>query len=357
MCFDTHLSAATRRVALLLLFATAVTFAGCGKKGDPLPPLRDIPLKTADLALRQQGNLILFEMAYPSVTIAGLPLGGIEGVELFQLIKPAPEGVAPVADPLEVEGQAEVLLTLRGAELGAAIIGDRIQFRIPLQEELPEEPAAHVFSVRTLKADEVSDFSNLVTLVPRQPPEAPANLRVTAGQEAIELSWESSETMQGFAVYRRGAAERGYGNPVQQLASDARSYTDSDVEYGQRYIYTVRALASVTPPILSAEAGEREIDYVDRFPPEVPGSFVALGERVRVRLRWEASDAEDIAGYILYRRERGREFHRLVEELIQSSEHIDRGLVAGFSYDYRIQAVDMVGNESALSETATAEVR
>ncbi len=356
MCFDKRYDLAGRVLASMLLVA-GLAAAGCGKRGDPLPPWRDIPLRTTDLVLRQQGKVILFEMGYPSVTVSGLPLGGVEGVELYQMTKPALEGTAPPTEAAEFAGRAEVLLTLRGAELGAAVTGDRLQFRIPLAQELPEEGAAHYFGVRTLKGSESSDLSNLVSLVPIEPPAAPANLQVVTHPDSIELSWESEAEMQGFAVYRRGARERGYGEPIRTLAGDARSYRDSGVEYGRRYIYTVRALASLTPPILSAEAGEREIEYADRFAPPVPGNFVALGERARMRLRWDASEADDVAGYVLYRREPGRDFHRLNEELITFVEHIDRGLVAGFRYDYRIQVVDQAGNESELSEPISAEVR
>lgn len=346
-----------RRVVAPLLFL-ALLAAGCGKKGDPLPPLRDIPLKTTDLVVRQQGNLILFEMTYPSVTVSGLPLGGIDGVELHQMVKPAlADGTAPPADATELESRAEVLLTLRGAELGAAVSGDRLQFRLPLAEELPEEPTAHYFAVRTLKGSESSDFSNLVSLVPMKPPAAPTNLQVVAHPDAIELTWESEAEMQGFAVYRRGAQEKGYGKPIATPAGSARAYRDKAVDYGQRYIYTVRSLASLTPPILSAEAGEREIEYLDRFAPALPANFVVLGERSRVRLRWDASADRDVAGYVLYRREPGRDFHRLNEELITKVEYIDRGLVSGFTYDYRIQAVDGAGNESEVSEPVSAEVR
>ena len=60
---------------------------------------------------------------------------------------------------------------------------------------------------------------------------------------------------------------------------------------------------------------------------------------------------------MLYRREPGREFHRLGDELITGVEYLDRGLTAGFTYDYRIQVVDEKGNESGLSAVVSAEVR
>ena len=127
------------------------------------------------------------------------------------------------------------------------------------------------------------------------PPRTPWSSAGTGPEEAV-----------GFEVYRRLAQEKGYGTPLARIQSkDETSYRDRTAAYGTRYIYTVRALGNLDPPIISAPAGEREVDYRDVFPPSLPRSFVALGERSRARLRWRASTAKDVAGYILFRREPG----------------------------------------------------
>lgn len=348
----------TVRPLLLGLLAVVFLLPACGKKGPPLPPLRDVPLRTTDLNVRQQGPVLLFDLGYPSSTTAGMPLGGIDALEVLQLVKPALEGQALPIEAPEMEGQGEVLMTLRGAELGSAISGDRIQLRIPLAAELPEEPSAHYFGVRSIKGNETSSLSNLVALVPMAPPPAPQNLRATAAADAIELYWDSpADTVVGYEIYRRDAQQRGYAGPIKRLETNQTTYRDNEVIYGKRYIYTVRALASLDPPIVSAEAGEREIDYEDRFPPDLPRNFVALGERSRVRLRWDASQAPDIGGYIIYRKEPGREFHRITEDPLTTTELIDRGLVTGFTYEYQIQVVDKSGNESPISEPVKVEAR
>ena len=59
--------------ALLLSLA----LGACGKKGDPLPPLRTVPMLTQDLTVTQQGRLILLELGYPGTTSSGQALGGI----------------------------------------------------------------------------------------------------------------------------------------------------------------------------------------------------------------------------------------------------------------------------------------
>ena len=402
MCFEPGRKA----LFCAVVAALVLTLSGCGKKGDPLPPLRDVPLRSNDLTIFQQGRLLVLETSYPAVTISGMPLGGIDALELLELVKPVSGSAVEAADEAEdettaedeaedeaadeaedettaedeaedetaaeddkfeiptiqaaeLEAGGEVRLALRGIELEAALIGDRIQIRLPLADEPPAEPAIHYFGVRTLKGDEVSALSNLVGVIPIEPPPAPANLTAEARQRSIELTWEHEAPVEAFDVFRRQAEDRGYGKPVKRLESDELSWRDSNVEYGQRYIYTVRAVAKLDPLIWSDEAGEREVDYQDRFAPPLPRNFVALGERSRVRLRWEASQADDVAGYVLYRREpRVKEFRRLNDDLITGAEYLDRGLVSGFRYEYKIQAVDQNGNESELSKPpAAASVR
>jgi hypothetical protein len=349
-----HGRAAVLTAALLMLSA-----AGCGKKGDPLPPLRIIPNTTQDLRIQQQGRLMLLEMAYPNTTISGMVLGGIDSVTLFELVRPVPEGAEPpLIDRNEFIAAAKPLLELKGSELGATITGDRIQIRVPLADPLPTQREVHVFGVRTSKGAEVSDLSNLVTLVPREPPAAPSDLELTAGPQGVELRWKHEATdLAGFDVYRREAQDRGYGAPIQQVPGNTTTHLDRTAVLGKRYIYTVRGLAQTQPPIRSAEAGEREIDFQDRFAPPLPLNFVALGERGKVRLRWDASRAPDVAGYVIYRREPGRDFRRLDEHLFAGLEFIDEGLASGLAFSYRIQAVDKTGNESELSEPVTAVVR
>ncbi len=347
-----------------LLLAATVTLVACGKKGDPLPPLRNVPLGTKDLTVRQQGRQILLDMAYPATTVSGMTLGGIDAVELLELIKPVPpaptEGEEPAplpsAEAREIKAAARTLLTLSGAELTAAVVGDRIQLRLPLAEPLPAEPMANIFAVRTIKGDETSTVSNRVTLVPISPPAPPSNLQARPTAGGIELTWAAAGDTDGFDVFRRDAQIRGYGEPLQRVDGDQRRYLDEGARFDKRYIYTVRTVAGVDPLIYSDEAGEREIEYVDRFAPPLPKNLVALAERAAIRLRWEPSTADDVAGYVIYRREPGRNFHRITDDPVTGAEYLDRGLASGLTYAYRLKVIDRKGNESELSapvETTT----
>lgn len=344
-------------LASLLLFLATFAVA-CGKQGDPLPPLRQTPQQIRDLELRQQGQLLLFEMTYPATTTGGLALGGIESLELLELVKETRDGEAPPVEGAEFERAAEPLLSLRGTSLSSSISGDRLQVRVPLSETLPEPPQVHYFAVRTTKGIETSAISNRVQIIPTTPPQPPQGFRVEATAEGIRLHWDNQEDRAvGFDVYRRPASQRGYGQPIASPNADARRFLDRGAVYGQRYIYTVRTATSRKPLIESAEAGELEIQYEDRFAPPLPLNFVALAESGSVRLRWDASTAEDVAGYFLYRQDPGREYALVTDRLIQGTEHLDRGLVAGLTYSYKIRVVDQEGNESELSRPVSTTVR
>lgn len=344
----------------LLLALFALFPVACGKKGDPLPPLSNVPMTTSDLTISQQGREMLFSFGFPKTTISGLTLGGIDSVELIELVKPLlADGELPRVENLEFIAGSKPVLTLRGSELTAAVTGDRIQFRVPMAAELPDPPVASFFAVRTYKGEETSSFSNRVALTVAEPPAAPKDLQLDSRADGITLSWsaEEAEELEGFDIFRRDARNRGYDEAIGSVDSDETTFSDTTARFGNRYIYTVKTVASRDPFVSSAAAGEREIEYEDRFPPPLPKNFVALAEPGRVRLRWDPSAAGDIAGYIVLRREPGRDFHPITPEPISGLEFVSEGLTPGFSYSFRIQVVDQKGNRSALSEPVTTTAR
>lgn len=360
MCSETGRRFAKKTALLVLALAAGpLGLLGCGKQGPPQPPLRDVPAPTRDLAVRQQGNRIVLDFAFPTVTPAGTSLGGLTGVEILGLAREAPtQGKPAPLQPRELEAASGVQLRLETGDIAPATIGDRMVVALPIPEPLPQPPQARYYAVRTLGPEgDRSQVSNVVAIVPRTPPAPPERIAVTPAGEGVRIEWTAREGVAGYNVYRRGSQERGYGPPLQIVSVEATSYVDTTPVFGQSYIYTVTAVAERDPLIESAIGSEHEVRYQDRFPPPPPQDLVALAEGGQVRLIWRPAEDEEAAGYLVYRREQNGEFRRITERPVAETEYQDTTVAAGRVYYYRVTAVDALGNESAPGNEVSARLR
>lgn len=333
--------------------------SGCGKQGNPLPPLRAVPVTTQDLSARQQGTRILLDSTYPKTTAAGTALPGLQAIEVYESLQPAPrEGAPAPIDPRLFNASAQLQQTLSAGDVGAATFGDRLILTLPLPEPLEDPARARYYGIRTVSTDgNRSELSNLVALVPRKPPAAPSGVSAMARTEGVLVEWTPVAEVLGYGIYRRGAQERAYGAPLQLLpGAEQRSWLDTTARFGQSYIYAVTAIVQANPIIESAITSEHEVRYTDRFAPAVPGDLVALAQPGQVRLVWRASEAPDFAGYHVYRRDEGGDFRRITEQPLPTPEYVDTGVAVGQTYGYRVTAVDQAGNESAPSPDVRAAV-
>lgn len=358
----------SKTVRAVCLLALAAAISGCGKQGNPAPPFRAVPAKTADLKIRQQDGRILLDFGFPQTTAAGNALGGISAIEVWEALQPAPREGKPAPIDARVFQAASVLkLTIGQKDLATATFGSRILIPIPLPAApaaIPATPAtpasaipARYYAVRTLgPTGEKSDFSNQVAIVPGTPPAAPERLSVTGRPDGVLVEWSGTEGATSYNVYRRGAEERSLGQPIHAATAEERSWVDAGARMGQSYIYGVTAVAGQDPLIESGVASEQEIRFQDRFPPPPPLELVALAESGRVRLIWRASEAEDLAGYLVYRRGAEGDFDRLTDQALQETEYVDATASPGQTFSYRVTAVDQIGNESGPGAEVRAAV-
>lgn len=347
------------RAALVatLLLPGLVVVLGCGKKGDPMPPPRKVAQPVSDLHVRQRGDRLRFDFTHPKATVAGLPIAGLEAVTLVELVRPAPaEGQPLQVAPQELAG-ARPVLELAGPALGEAIVGDRVRLELALPDPLPDPAQARAYAVRTRVVEgETSANSNVAALVPRRAPAAPESFEVRPLAEGVEVRWSAvPEATAGYAVLRRAPERADWGVPLALVEPGATSHVDRTARYGERYVYSVVALAAREPAIESAPRAEREVDYQDRFSPAPPAGLRAVALPGEVRLVWEANRESDLAGYRLERAEAAGEFAPLGEAPIVGLEHTDAGRAAGAVLRYRLRAVDRAGNVS--EPGAPVEVR
>lgn len=390
----------------------SIGLIACGKTGDPLPPIRIVPAKTTDLAVVQRGNELLIEFGFPTTTVAGTPLPGIDSLTVLRSAVPVrSETELPAADRRLFGLSAEPWTELTGVDLTEAIQGDRIRLRLPVPEAPESGALAVTLGVRTRAlGGEVSDISDLVTFSPQDPPNAPRDLVLEGRADGVRIAWsfeapepivvtqppaedgsepepeteeestggdaesttavaepeDSDEApavatrpaFAGFNLYRRDASARQYGAPVKTLPPRAREYVDAEARFGRSYIYAVTAVKARRPIVAeSAPAQEAAIDYRDRFAPDTPQGVVALPETGRVRLVWSEVRTDDLAGYHVYRRAATSDgLERLTDDPITQSEFTDANVTPG-SYFYSVTAVDDSSNESEHSAESEARVR
>jgi fibronectin type 3 domain-containing protein len=174
----------------------------------------------------------------------------------------------------------------------------------------------------------------------------------------VKLSWTADPAPEnGYKVYRREAQVRAYGDAVATLlAPEVTTWTDWTAVLGTRYIYGVAAVGSADPLVESPISEERELLYRDLFPPAVPTHVVAFPEPGQVRILWDLSEEEDLAGFEVRRRIGGvSEAVAVQDELITDSEYVDSAVPPRQLVFYSVIAVDEKGNRSEPS--AEVEVR
>lgn len=382
------------------LLPLGILALACGKKGDPQPPLPRGPHAVSDLAVEQEGDDAVLTFTFPDRLLTGAPLTDLASIEVYRVIKPSPrltepphassgpgpgissgaaggvthlpgEGARREATNLRIAEEAFYREARRAAVLSLASIaehtrGASVVYRDPLsvlwEKGLGSDPLAYaVISVR--RNGERSPVSNIVTLSPAVAPGAPTLTLALPEEGRLCLEWLAPETdvlgkpaaIAGYRVYRRALSEEEYGSPLNLQPVTVTSYVDATAPYGVPLVYTVRAVLEGNPKVEGLPAEELPVLFVDVYPPPAPTRLDALSEGNLVRLIWDPVDAPDLAGYLVFRSEKGGAPQRLTKEPVTDPFYTDETARQGARYRYTVRAVDRIGNASAPSPEASAE--
>jgi hypothetical protein len=391
--------AAVSALVLPVPLLLAAVCAGCGKKGDPQPPLPRGPNAISDLSVEQEGDDAVLTFTFPDRLLTGAPLTDLEAIEVFRVVHPSPALTAPrrpaagaAAPPtggttgaVNLPGaaarreatnerlaeeafyaSAERIAHLSLPAIAESTRGASVVYRDRLWKLLREEngppPLAYaVVSVR--RNGERSPLSNIVTLAPAVAPAAPVLYAAIPEEGRICLEWLPPATdvlgrpvdVGGYMIYRRILPQEEYEAPLNTKPVPGTDYIDSNPPYGARLVYTVRATLEKNPKVEGIPAEELGLLYRDVYPPPAPTRLDALSEGSLVRLLWDPVDAADLAGYLVFRAEAGAAPVRLTKAPVTQPFFTDTSVSQGRRYRYTIRAVDRAGNESGPSPEAVAE--
>ncbi len=363
----------------------------CGKKGDPAPPLPRGPRAVSDLSIEQEGGEAVLTFSYPDRLLTGAPLTDLASIDVYRVVGAstaltapkaagAPKGPrtdeAPVAAARRIAQAARLAeeafyrdakpaARLEAASLGEYSRGASVIYRDPLLPLLAggkAPPLAYaVVSVR--RNGEKSPLSNIVTVAPEVPPDAPVIGELAPEEGRICIEWTAPEkdllgrpaAVGGYFVYRRALPQEEYTAPLNPSPIAGTSYVDAAVGYGASYLYTVRATPPGKPRIEGPPAEEAGILYRDVYPPRDPSRLDALSEANLVRLVWDPVAAADVVGYLVFRAEGEGAPVRLTEKPVADTFFTDPTIPAGKRYRYTVRAVDAAGNVGPPSPEAVAE--
>jgi hypothetical protein len=353
---------ARRALPGLALLACLVA---CGKRGDPLPPLRKTPPPVAGLRVAQRGDEVEISGAAPRASVDGVPIPALE-VEILRA-----EGESPPEKGLKLR------LPAAPGETFTAVV------------PLPEAGTTLRVAARVLSKGGASARTPPVAFTAQVPPAAPTGLRARLAAAGVRLEWQGERPRPvappspappapspspsrpappaaspapaspsppppfpgGFSVYRRGR-HGGYGPPLSAKPVEDNFFDDTTAPLGAELCYVVRAVASLAPLVESARSEEACLTVRDVAPPAPPTGLGVLARPSGLEVSWSPSTDTDIALYRLYRAAGRATESRVAEVPASETALLDTEALPGTEYRYRVTAVDKDGNESAPSAPA-----
>ena len=156
----------------------------------------------------------------------------------------------------------------------------------------------YTFQVRAVNDNGDGETSDPIDLTPATRPDAPTNLRATAGDTQVDLVWEASVSDGGSEVtkhqYQQSEGSNSFGgwediinSGANDTIANATTFTVGSLINGRTYNFRVRAVNDEGES--EASNPEGAIPEVAATAPSVPQNFEAQRGNGQVTLVWEAS--------------------------------------------------------------------
>ncbi|MFN0085316.1 MAG: fibronectin type III domain-containing protein [Blastocatellia bacterium] len=346
-----------RAIALLCL---AIAGAGCGKIGDPLPPIPRASLLIEELRVDQQGTLLQLSFPFSRTPRAAR----VQRLDIYRVTEALDDPMGVTAESFAT--RASLIAAVPVEQL--LLRDSAILFTDPLDLKTIARNIRYRYAVRLINTNgQAADLSNYAVIRPlfdlAVPPGRP---RAMQREKEIEITWAPPAVNESgtepanaaaYHLYRRAGGEFVRINPEPLLTP---RFVDREFQFGASYEYAVSALSHPLNDANLANAIESNrselLAYTpkDVFPPAAPTSVTIASINSSVSLFWPLNTEPDVEGYNIYRSEDESappaQWIRLNPTLHKTASFRDDRVLAGKKYAYQITAVDAYGNESPRSE-------
>ena len=185
----------------------------------------------------------------------------------------------------------------------------------------------------------------------------PLNLQVLKHQKGALLMWEDmtklSPYITGYKVYRSTTntegkiIEKSRILNKDQLFGGNNSYTDSTIERGIKYSYSIKASGIEK----SESALSSKVSFLmPKITPYPPSGLRAISSKEGIFLQWNSPVNEQIKSYKIYREKLGKKPKLVAEIESKLTDFLDKLPSKSTTYFYTISVVNTAGIESNRSD-------
>lgn len=292
-------------------------------------------------------------------------------MEVFRLAENAVTGAVGQSLPEEqFLKQATRIQSILSSQFPSYLNGSVFVIRDSLLFPQGQADYAHAFRYAVLftnNKNQAAGLSNQAHIVPIPIPLSPEVLSAEVMEDSIRLKWTApSQNMDGskpariagYSIYRSEEPEKLPAAPMNPDPVQRPEFEDHSFQFDKTYYFAVSTVGSLQNPYAeSLPSRIHPVTVRDIFPPVPPRDFNAIFEGGIVILLWAPSSSADVAGYRVYRQEKGAAAKQLLQNaLITALSFRDTRVESDKNYEYSIQAVDTHGNESPFVRAET-EIR
>ena len=165
----------------------------------------------------------------------------------------------------------------------------------------------------------------------------PVLISAVYGESKIKLTWQTSDSVQGYNVYRK--TQNGKWKCIKQIQGyETGHYTDGHLETNAVYTYTVRAFVLLGEEVVLSDYDRQGITEValHGYQPAVPKLLNIAKVSKGVHICWETNP--EAGSYMVYRKENGGKWDKIdTVENSEIAEYTDTCLKPGISYEYTVR--------------------
>ncbi len=329
-----------KKTHLLFLPLMLILLWGCAHVGNPLPPLKKIPIQPKIERIYLRGGFLHIFATLPSKNRDGSPIKFFRRIILKSGIK------KEKIDTLNIDSKIDKTLTFEKNEFYEIFTSKyNLHFKIDLNVIFPEKEKRFIFLQFINDAGRISPPSNFVEFITNYLLTPPEILKAKVKKDAIKITWRynGKETVNGFNVYKSKD-----GKVFQKIGQTEKNYyQDGNFLFGVKYYYKIDAYKILEKfKIYSPFSKSVEVIPVDIFPPTPPQNPSFILENNICKLFWDPSLDKDLKGYLIYRKIDDGKWIKITQKPLKENIYEEKIPTYHKNLEYKITSIDKSGNES-----------